>query len=152
MLASQVQAVLATVEPCGRPATYLMAFCASPDLQYVYVATHTAARKATNMNAEPRVSLLWDNRTGNLADHSAGVLVTANGVAARMPAHSNETTEAVESLLSKNPNLAGFLDTPDIGLYEIQMGAFEVVEGYDPPKHWSPTQQGAIESPKQSRT
>jgi hypothetical protein len=59
-----------------------MAYSTSDDLKQVYLASPLLSRKSTNMNVRPQVSLLFDNRTGNLKDHGDGLLVTARGSAA----------------------------------------------------------------------
>jgi hypothetical protein len=139
MLASQVQGVLATVGRNLAPATALMAFATNRDSSVVYLATHVAARKALNMLERPTVSLLWDNRTGNLADHGEGVLVTAGGVAALLPAAGEDALVARASFEAKNPNMARFLATDGVGLFAVTVDEYEVVVGYERPQAWVPS-------------
>ena len=129
LLASQVQCVLATVELSHAPATALMAFAHSEDLRSVYLVSHTLARKAENMIERPTaVSLLFDNRTGNLKDHGDGLLVTARG---RVVPPSNRTTndshEAAPLFLAKNPNMSEFLAADGVGIFDFQVSEYEVV-------------------------
>ena len=129
LLASQVQCVLATVELSCVPTTALMAFAHSEDLRSVYLASHTMARKAENMIERPTaVSLLFDNRTGNLKDHGDGLLVTARG---RVVPPSNRTTndshEAAPLFLAKNPNMSTFLAGVGVGIFDFQVSEYEVV-------------------------
>ena len=137
LLASQVQCVLATTAEDLTPATFLMAYAASPCLRSVFVATPLQARKAQQMLERPGVSILWDNRTGNLADHGDGLLVTASGHAAVAPRSEHESASA--RFLARNPNMAGFLASDGVAIFEIRVGRYEVVEGYGRPRQWQPS-------------
>ena len=136
MLSSQVQCVLATTSCDRSPATYLMAYAPSPELRTIFIATPMGARKAQQMRECPLVSLLWDNRTGNVADHAEGILVTATGEARQVLPH--EAHEAVALFLARNVNMAGFLASEGVGLFSIQVGSYELVEGYGRPQQWDP--------------
>ena len=135
LLSSQVQCVLATVQQDHAPATALMAYAMSPCLRLIYIATPLTARKAENMLQRPAVSLLWDNRTGNLSDHSDGVLVTADGTSALAP----DRDAAAELFLHRNPNMERFLASDGVGLFAVSVREYEIVQGYDRPQRWDPT-------------
>ena len=135
LLSSQVQCVLATVQRDETPATALMAYAMSPCLRTVYLATPLRARKADNMLQRPGVSLLWDNRTGNLADHGDGLLVTADGTSALAP----DRDAAAELFLQRNPNMEPFLASASVGLFAVRVREYEIVQGYDRPQRWDPT-------------
>jgi hypothetical protein len=137
LLTSQVQCVLATVSTDSTPHTALMAYSFSDDLRSVYLATPLAARKAENMIARPTVSLLFDNRTGNLEDHGDGLLVTARGTAGQV---SCEEDSAIvnAAFLAKNPNMEKFLESPGVGLFRLDVAMYEAVHGYDKPISWDP--------------
>ena len=136
LLTSQVQCVLATTAANLTPATFLMAFAASPCLRFVFVATPLQARKAQQMRERPAVSLLWDNRTGNLADHGRGFLVSATGHATE--ALAEELPSANARFLARNPNMADFLTSDGVGLFQIRVASYEVVQGYGRPQLWVP--------------
>ena len=136
MLTSQVQCVLATTAADLTPAQYLMAYAASPCRRSVFVATPLHARKARQMLQRPRVSLLWDDRTGNLADHGNGSLVVATGHAGVAPREGLVSASAC--FLARNPNMAQFVASDGVGIFEIQIDSFEVVEGHGKPEHWDP--------------
>ena len=142
-LTSQVQAVLATVSvtPKGTPpkvATHLMAYGLSPNLKSVYFATSMNTRKAENMINNKNVSVLWDNRTGNVNDHKNGLLVTCEGEAYAI---SNKETRVIarDSILEKNPNMSKFLEGGNLGFFEVKVDEYVCVVGYDAPKSWSPS-------------
>ena len=137
MLSSQVQCVLATTADDLTPSTFLMAYAASPCLRTVIVATPLQARKAQQMLARSHVSLLWDNRTGNVADHGDGLLVTAAGQATVVPYDELPSTSA--RFLAQNPNMAAFLASEGVGLFSIRVRSYEVVEGYGRPQQWDPS-------------
>ena len=138
MLAAQVQGVLATTNANGAPATALMAFAANTDSSVVYLATPVAARKATNMLERPAVSLLWDNRTGNLADHGEGCLVTAGGAAALVDDGNDDYLTARALFGAKNPNMSGFLAQDGVGIFAVTVNEYELVQGYERPQLWAP--------------
>jgi nitroimidazol reductase NimA-like FMN-containing flavoprotein (pyridoxamine 5'-phosphate oxidase superfamily) len=140
VLTSQVQCVLATTTADLRPATFLMAFAISPCLRFVVVATHGGARKAQQMRERPAVSLLWDNRTGNLRDHADGLLVTAVGQAAKVTAEAevDALPWASARFLARNPNMANFLASEGVGLFQIRVDSYEIIEGYGRPERWAP--------------
>jgi hypothetical protein len=89
----------------------------------------------------PKVSLLWDNRTGNTADHGAGLLVTASGVAALV---EKDDTAVRECFLAKNPSMTTFLEGEGVGLFAVRVLNYEVVLGYDRPIHWDPTVMSVV--------
>jgi len=136
LLRSQVQGVLATVNAAGIPATHLMAFAVCPRLQHVFLATPAGTLKDRNMRAQPNVSLLWDDRTGNLADHADGTLATAAGTAASL--RSCDATEARAAMLADNPNMAGFLAAESTVLFAVKVREWGVVEGYGSMRLWDP--------------
>ena len=47
----------------------------------------------------PSVSMLWDNRTGNLADHADGLLITASGNATLLKQPAESAKGACEARL-----------------------------------------------------
>lgn len=150
LLSSQVQCVLATVGPpvglglsaaAPVPSTHLMAFGLAESLKQVFLATKVDTQKAENMVRSPWVSLLWDNRTGKLEDHSDGMLVTASGVA-RLTSGA-DAEEARAAVLTGNPNFKSFIDQPTIALFAVDVSSYDVVVGYGAPVRWSPSDPSA---------
>ena len=64
LLAEQAQCVLATMDDI-RPCQHMMAYAYSDDLFTIYLATLMDTRKFRNMLSNPRVSMMWDNRSVN---------------------------------------------------------------------------------------
>ena len=85
------------------------------------------------MLERPSCSLLWDNRTGRLADHGDGVLVTAVGRAA-----AARPEEGRARFLERNPNMGRFLASDGVALFRISVARFEIVKGYGRPRRWEP--------------
>ena len=75
---SQPLAVLAT-QGDGQPYTNLVAFAFSRNLKSLFFATTQSTRKFANLSAEPRVSMLVDNRTNNPSDFRWAKAVTVTG-------------------------------------------------------------------------
>ena len=137
LLGSQVQAVLATA--CeGRPSTHLMAYAHTDCLAAVYIATGAESRKALHMRSNPHVSLLWDNRTGNLKDHGDGVLVTAAGQASLLERREYREV-GLAALERKNPNMSAFLRADQVSIFSVGVEIYSVVRGYDAPALFAPT-------------
>lgn len=113
-----------------------MAYAFSDTLQHVYLASPIRSRKVEDVLASPAVSLLWDNRTGNLADHGEGMLVTASGRAAvlEMDGPSSSDAEGEALLLDRNPNQAAFMARDDVAVMRVSVDAYAVVVGYSRPK------------------
>ena len=137
LLRTQVQCVLATVDPSTRaPATHLMAFGAASDMSRIFLATADQSRKARNMRRSPSVSILWDDRTGRLADHKDGALCAANGTASQLSATAAEDARRI--ILDANPNFSDFLASPTVALFAVDVESYEVVVGYGAPEQWRP--------------
>ena len=88
------------------------------------------------MLERPGVSILWDNRTGNLSDHGDGLLATATGRAA--VARSDELSSASAGFLARNPNMESFLASDEVAVFKISVETYEIVEGYGRPRRWDP--------------
>jgi nitroimidazol reductase NimA-like FMN-containing flavoprotein (pyridoxamine 5'-phosphate oxidase superfamily) len=147
LLGSQVQCVLATVCPQTRaPSTHLMAFAVAADLRRVFLATEGKTQKAENMRRSPAVSLLWDDRTGQLEDHAGGTLCTVSGTArllssSRGGGGASESEEARDAMLAANPNFSSFMASPSIALFAVDVSHYDLVVGYGSPVRWDPSDQ-----------
>lgn len=113
-----------------------MAFGLADSLQYVFLATKANTQKAENMIRSPLVSILWDDRTGQLQDHAEGMLVTASGVASLTDGAI--AAEAQATILSANPNFGRFVNDPATVLFAVDVLSYDVVVGYGSPIRWCP--------------
>lgn len=127
LFAAQRSAVLATTEN-GQPYLSLMAFATTSDLQYLLVATYRATRKYRNIEADPRVALLVDNRTNQPADTEEALAVTALGAAKEVGAA--EKDRFLQIYLAKHPHLEKFVTSPECALIEVEVERYFVVSNF----------------------
>jgi heme iron utilization protein len=127
LFAAQRSAVLATTEN-GQPYLSLMAFATTSDLQYLLVATYRATRKYRNIEADPRVALLVDNRTNQPTDAEQAMAVTALGAAKEVGAA--EKDRFLQIYLAKHPHLEKFVTSPECALIEVEVERYFVVSNF----------------------
>jgi nitroimidazol reductase NimA-like FMN-containing flavoprotein (pyridoxamine 5'-phosphate oxidase superfamily) len=127
LFAAQRSAVLATTEN-GQPYLSLMAFATTSDLQYLLVATYRATRKYRNIEADPRVALLADNRTNQPADIEQAMAVTALGQAKEVGA--TERNRFLRIYLAKHPHLEKFVRSPECALIKVKVERYFVVNNF----------------------
>lgn len=121
---TQSLAVLATQDR-GQPYSNLMAFAATPDLKHLIFATTRATRKYANLLADPRVSVLVDNRANDPQDFSRASVVTALGKAWEL--QGRERQEHLQIFLAKHPYLEKFTASPDCALLRVTVEKFILV-------------------------
>jgi heme iron utilization protein len=127
LFAAQRSAVLATTED-GQPYLSLMAFATTSDLQYLLVATYRATRKYHNIEADPRVALLVDNRTNQPADLEQAMSITALGQAKEVGA--TEKNWFLRIYLAKHPPLEKFVNSPECALIKVKVERYFVVSNF----------------------
>ncbi len=137
LFAAQRSAVLATTEN-GQPYLSLMAFATTSDLQYLLVATYRATRKYHNIEADPRVALLVDNRTNQPADTEQAMAVTALGAAKEVRAA--EKDRFLQVYLAKHPHLEKFVTSPECALIEVEVERYFVVSNFQEVRELVPGQ------------
>jgi nitroimidazol reductase NimA-like FMN-containing flavoprotein (pyridoxamine 5'-phosphate oxidase superfamily) len=127
LLNQQAQCVLATLGD-KELALHLMAYDISPELDEIYLASLENTQKVKNMRANPSVTCLWDNRTGNNADHSSGLAMSGFGKARELAGES--ALSAQSSLLHRNATLETLLSEPTVVFFAINIDRYQWVEGY----------------------
>ena len=127
LFASQHLAVLAT-DHNGQPYASLVAFAINADLRELFFATTRDTRKFANLQANPRVSLLIDNRANQVTDFSAAVAVTVLGNSAELPGPARRAGTAL--YLAKHPHLAEFVAAPSCALIRVQVQSFFLVSRF----------------------
>jgi hypothetical protein len=105
-----------------------MAYAISPQLDQIYVASLEDTQKVTNMRANPNVTCLWDNRTGNNSDHTAGLAMSGFGQAHALT--GKKAQSAKQLLLQRNANLQPLLSNPAVVLFAVHIDRYQWVEGY----------------------
>lgn len=128
LVQTQGHCVLAT---CGgegaacAPHASLMAYCAAPDCTEFWLATPKDTKKFRNLAANPRASLLIDDRA---AGGSPGQALT---VAARSVPFASAATEGLAraALLARHPGLAGFLAGEGVVLLRLKTESLQLLTG-----------------------
>lgn len=134
LTATQPLAVLATADE-GAPYCSLVAIGVAGPAEIVFATTRTS-HKWANLCAEPRVSLLLDNRTNQPSDFGDAYAATATGVASECLGESAERARGV--LLDRHPHLDAFLAADSTALVSVNVerwyvvDRFQHVERYDP--------------------
>ena len=136
LLESQSLAVLST-QMSGRPYSNLIAFAASGDLKDIVFATPRASRKYANLIAEPRVSLLIDNRSNQEADFAQASAVTVLGTATE--ALDSDREKYLRLYLHKHPYLKEFVTAPSCALMQVKTEKFIVVSRFQEVREIYPT-------------
>ncbi|MBE0582330.1 MAG: pyridoxamine 5'-phosphate oxidase family protein [Desulfofustis sp.] len=128
LLDSQRLAVLAT-QCAGQPYTSLMAFAYTDDLRRIVVATGQATRKRGNMEQDPRVCLLIDNRANSADDFHQASALTAVG-RARQVDGDDAASELRRCYLQRHPTLQQFVCSPTTVLLAIEVSHYLLVNRF----------------------
>ena len=126
LLENQRLAVLAT-ERDGEPYSSLLAFAADGD-SIVYVATPRYSRKWGNLDANPSVALLIDDRTNSAVDFASAAAATGLGIATECS--GDEVERARGALAARHPHLQEFVSAPTTSLLRIEIARWYVVERF----------------------
>lgn len=135
LMHQQVQAVLATHGETG-PMMHLMAYAFSQPLDHVYIASRLNTRKVENLLRDPRASMLWDNRTGNIDDHVQGYSLLAECEAERISLP--ESKDAAALLSQRNTSLKNLLALDDCCCFRLNIKVYNFVLGYKEVYRWIP--------------
>ena len=127
LLDSQIQGVLATQHD-RQPYTSLMAFAVTPDLHWIVFATYRATRKHANLLANPRVSLLIDNRSNESIDYREAVAISAQGTVSEVD--ELRRVELLQLYLRKHPELRDFVTAADCVLLKLEVESYYVVSQF----------------------
>ena len=124
LLESQSLAVLASQKDDQSYAN-LVAFAVSDNLQMMIFATSRSTRKFSNIQCNPQVALLVDNRQNNPADFKDALAVTAIGKA--MVINGSEKDTFSSMYLAKHPHLSDFISSPNQALIRVSVSKYIVV-------------------------
>jgi nitroimidazol reductase NimA-like FMN-containing flavoprotein (pyridoxamine 5'-phosphate oxidase superfamily) len=127
LLNQQAQCVLATLAD-KELALHLMAYAISTDLDEIYLASLENTQKVKNMRANPNVTCLWDNRTGNNKDHTKGLAMSGFGKARELTGDSARAAQHL--LLQRNTTLEPLLSDPSVVIFAINIDRYQWVQGY----------------------
>lgn len=121
---SQPLAVLATQNGAA-PYASLISFASNEKLTYLLFATPKTTRKYSNMQANPAVALLIDNRKNTKEDIQEATTVTALGRVEQIEDFERSIMEKI--YLMKHPHLADFLHSPTTAFLKILVEKYIVV-------------------------
>ena len=124
LFSAQKLAVLGTHQ-AGQPYGSLVAFAATPDLKSLLFATTRATRKFANLQADSRVSMVFDNRSNRVADFRKAVAATALGRAKETK--GKERKKITTMYLAKHPHLKEFVSSPTCALVRIRVEVYYLV-------------------------
>ena len=133
LFASQKLVVLGTHQK-GQPYGSLVAFAAASDLKHLVFATTRATRKFANLEADPRVSMVLDNRSNRVVDFRKAVAATALGRAKEV--RGKEREKLAKMYLAKHPHLKEFVTSPTCALVKIRVEVYYLVWRFQNVLEW----------------
>jgi nitroimidazol reductase NimA-like FMN-containing flavoprotein (pyridoxamine 5'-phosphate oxidase superfamily) len=133
LLESQRFAVLAT-DDHGQPFASLMAFAATEDLRHMVVLTERTTRKYANLQSNPRVALLIDDRENKGSDTEDSVVVTAIGEARELDRDAG--APLLELFLARHPYLAAFAASPTCAILCVRLSSYQLVSRFQQVLEW----------------
>lgn len=136
LVRGQPYAVLAT-QGDGQPYASIVAFGVTDDMRTVVFATPMATRKYRLLTACDRVALLIDNRCEHRDDMMRVEAVTATGRALRV-GPGDELDRWSRVLVARHPHLAGFVASPSVALFRVEIVRFFHVERFQEVREWRP--------------
>ena len=132
-LQSQRFAVLAT-DDHGQPFASLMAFATTENLRHLVVLTEQTTRKYANLQSNPRVALLIDDRENKGSDTEDSVVVTAIGEAQELDRDAG--APLLRLFLARHPYLAAFADSPSCAIVCVKVGSYQLVSRFQQIVEW----------------
>lgn len=106
----------------------LVAYVASEDLREIYFVSPKYTRKVAAIAADPRVSLLIDDRQNLESDFDACMAVTARGEAEELAGEPRPAFLA--RYLERHPYLEEFAASPSCGYYRIRVQSYTLVSRF----------------------
>jgi heme iron utilization protein len=129
LFTAQPLAVLSTSED-GQPYSSLIAFASTDDIRDLVFVTNRSTRKFTNLEHDPRVSLLIDDRSNEVSDFHAAMAVTATGRAREISDKEKERVRFLKLYLGKHPHLEEFALSPGCALVGVRVSRYTVVRQF----------------------
>ncbi|MCB2189230.1 MAG: pyridoxamine 5'-phosphate oxidase family protein [Deltaproteobacteria bacterium] len=127
LIQAERQCVLATAGEEG-PHASLMSYVPGPDLRSIYLVTAEGTRKFRNLLAEPRVSLLIDNRGPGRGGGDPTLALTVSGAVrpVRDPGQEEALTAAFRA---EHPQLRAILEDPTRRFLEVRVLSLLLLRG-----------------------
>ena len=124
---SQRLAVLST-QTNNQPYASLVAFAASPDLEYVYLSTPDTTRKYEHLITNPKVSVLVNDSRNQAEDIYDAIAVTGTGVAEVVGKKAEK--DALDMYLKKHSYLKDFISDPTTAFVRITVQRYFLVSRF----------------------
>jgi nitroimidazol reductase NimA-like FMN-containing flavoprotein (pyridoxamine 5'-phosphate oxidase superfamily) len=118
LLASEPLAVLGTSAQ-DEPYASLVAFAATEDSRHILFATTRATHKYRNLESNPRVALLVDNRSKEESDFHEAMAATILGRTVERDIRDPENRQKLETFLAKHPYLSDFVHAPTCAFIDV---------------------------------
>ncbi len=126
LFSEQRYSVLAT-EKDGGPYGNLVAFAVTDDLKELIFVTSRKTRKFQNIASNPKIAILVDNRSNEMADLNTATAVTAIGFATEA---SEAERDALQNFyVGKHSNLTEFVTAEDSAVIKMKIEKYIVVSG-----------------------
>jgi nitroimidazol reductase NimA-like FMN-containing flavoprotein (pyridoxamine 5'-phosphate oxidase superfamily) len=125
---SQSIAVLSTSKN-DEPYSCLVAYAATEDIRHIIFATMRQRLKYRNLSANPRVSLIIDNRDEKSSDFNETTSITVLGTAQDIMGPERE--EYAANLLKLHPSLTDFVNSPDCAVIRVDVEKIYVVSEFE---------------------
>ena len=120
--------VLATASK-NVPHTSLMAYAANEAGTELYMATRRDTRKFANISENPLVSVLVDTREEDLPGRRGAARALTVGATAEVAASGGAQTLARGRILSRHPEMRGFLDDPEVAVLVLRIRTLLLLSG-----------------------
>ena len=127
LLDSRYVGVLATSK-ADWPYANLVAVAVSDNLFEMFFATPRQSRKYENLSANPRVSVLIDDRSNDIADLKDAVAATAIGTAVEVDGSEKKRCLAVYA--AKHPHLHDFAHAATTAVFRITVEKYIMVSRF----------------------
>ncbi len=121
----------------NQPYASIVAFAMTEDFRTAVFATPMATRKYRLLTACDRVALLIDNRCKYPEDMMRIEAVTATGRAMQVERGEGFDTWA-HILVGRHPLLEGFIASPSVALFRVEIVRFFHVERFQEVREWRP--------------
>ena len=128
LLKSQLTAVLSTSNK-DEPYSCIVSFEVTDDLREIVFATMRQRLKYRNMVANPRVSLIVDNRKNVSKDIHEATSATIIGSAEDIQGSNRTGYESL--LLSRHPELEDFVTHPDCAVMRVRIDMVYLVSEFE---------------------
>jgi nitroimidazol reductase NimA-like FMN-containing flavoprotein (pyridoxamine 5'-phosphate oxidase superfamily) len=128
VLGSQSIAVLGTVKE-NEPYSSLVGFVITEDLREVIFATMRQRKKYKNMEANPRVTLMIDDRNVQKNDFNETTSITVIGSVEDV--QGDEREKYASLLVNRHPVLTDFVSFPDCAIMRVSVDKIYVVSDFE---------------------